>query len=157
MDDALKTISYTAARQDLAETMQKVVDDHDPVIITRQKAGAVVMLSLEDFNAMQETMYLLGNPANAGRLRKSVADVAAGKTKILEIVFQGAKGIAMDIRKYKKSQDTIAMLRMLAESAAALEAGDYRSPTEVFNSARNIIRDIRAQKEVESDVGIVRP
>lgn len=77
----METISYTAARQNLAATMDKVVEDHDTVIITRQKAGAVVMMSLEDFNSMQETMYLLSNPANAERLQKAVADIEAGKTR----------------------------------------------------------------------------
>ena len=52
-------ISYTEARQNLAATMDKV-SDGDVVIITRRKAEAVVMISLEDFNSMQETMYLLG-------------------------------------------------------------------------------------------------
>jgi len=75
----MEAISYTAARQNLAETMDKVIDGHDTVIITRQKAGAVVMMSLEDFNSMRETMHLLGNPANARRLRQAVADVDAGK------------------------------------------------------------------------------
>ena len=77
----MDAISYTAARQNLAATMDKVIEGHETVIITRQKAGAVVMLSLEDFNSMQETMYLLGNPANAERLRRSVADIEAGKTR----------------------------------------------------------------------------
>jgi antitoxin YefM len=75
----METISYTAARQNLAETMNRVIDGHDVVIITRQNAGAVVMMSLADFNSMQETMYLLGNPANAKRLRQAVADVEAGE------------------------------------------------------------------------------
>ena len=75
----MEAISYTAARQNLAETMDKVIEGHDTVIITRQKAGAVVMMSLEDYNSMQETMYLLGNPANAERLRRAVAEVDAGK------------------------------------------------------------------------------
>jgi len=77
----MEAISYTAARQNLAATMDKVINGHDAVIITRQKAGAVVMMSLEDFNGMQETMYLLGNPANAERLRKAAADIEAGNTK----------------------------------------------------------------------------
>jgi antitoxin YefM len=75
----MEAITYTAARQNLAETMNKVVESHDTVIITRQKAEAVVMMSLADFNSMQETMYLLGNPANAERLRRAVADIEAGK------------------------------------------------------------------------------
>ena len=74
----METISYTAARQNLAETMDKVIEGHDTVIITRQKAGAVVMMSLEDFNSMQETMHLLGNPANAAHLRRAIADIETG-------------------------------------------------------------------------------
>ncbi len=77
----MEAISYTAARQNLAATMDKVIDGHDAVIITRQKAGAVVMMSLDDFNSMQESMYLLGNPVNAERLRKSISDIEAGKTR----------------------------------------------------------------------------
>jgi antitoxin YefM len=75
----MEAISYTAARQNLAETMNKVIEGHDTVIITRRKAGAVVMMSLEDFNSMQETMYLLGNPANAEHLRKSMTDLEEGR------------------------------------------------------------------------------
>ncbi|MDL2329554.1 type II toxin-antitoxin system prevent-host-death family antitoxin [Desulfosarcina sp. OttesenSCG-928-A07] len=75
----MEAITYTTARQKLAETMDKVIDSHSAVIITRQKAGAVVMMSLEDFNSIEETLYLLGNPANAKRLRKAVADVDAGQ------------------------------------------------------------------------------
>ena len=75
----MEAISYTAARQNLAQTMDKVIAGHDTVIITRQKAGAVVMMSLEDYNSMEETMYLLGNPANARHLRESLAELKAGK------------------------------------------------------------------------------
>ncbi len=75
----MDAISYTAARQNLAATMNKVIDEHEPVIITRQKAEAVVMMSLADFNSIQETMYLLGNPANAKHLRESMAEIKAGK------------------------------------------------------------------------------
>ena len=75
----MNIISYTAARQNLAETMDKVIQDHDAVVITRQKAGAVVMMSLENYNSMQETMYVLGNPANAQHLQKSIAELEAGK------------------------------------------------------------------------------
>ena len=76
----MNTISYTEARQNLAATMDSVVNRRDIVIITRQKAAPVVMMSLEDFNSMQETMYLLGNPANAEHLRKGIADIESGKT-----------------------------------------------------------------------------
>jgi len=75
----MEAISYAAARQNLAATMNKVIEEHEPVIITRSKAGAVVMMSLEDFNSIQETMYLLGNSANSEHLRKSIVDLEAGK------------------------------------------------------------------------------
>ena len=68
----MNTISYTEARQNLAATMDSVVSSRDIVIITRQKAEPVVMMSLEDFNSMRETAYLLGNPANAEHLRKGI-------------------------------------------------------------------------------------
>ena len=75
----MDAITYTAARQQLAQTMNEVCENHTPVIITRQRAEAVVMMSLSDFNSIQETAYLLSNPANAERLRASVADAEAGK------------------------------------------------------------------------------
>jgi antitoxin YefM len=75
----MQAITYTQARQHLAQTMAEVCDGHEPVIITRQKAPAVVMMSLEDYNSMKETAYLLSNPVNAERLLKSVADAESGK------------------------------------------------------------------------------
>lgn len=76
----MDVISYTEARQHLAATMDKVVSNAAPVIITRQKAEPVVMMSLEEFNSLRETMYLLGNPANAEHLRQGMAAIEAGKT-----------------------------------------------------------------------------
>jgi antitoxin YefM len=75
----MTAISYTAARENLASTMDQVCDDHDPVIITRNRDQAVVMLSLEDFESLQETAYLLRSPANAKRLIESIDSLAKGK------------------------------------------------------------------------------
>ena len=75
----MDAITYTAARQNLAQTMDAVCENHTPIVITRQKAEPVVMMSLADFNSIQETAYLLGNPANAERLRASLADAEAGR------------------------------------------------------------------------------
>ena len=75
----MDAITYTAARQNLAQTMDEVCENHTPVIITRQKAQPVVMMSLADFNSIQETAYLLSSPVNAARLRASVADAEQGK------------------------------------------------------------------------------
>ncbi len=75
----MQAITYTQARQSLAQTMAEVCEGHEPVIITRQKAPAVVMVSLEDYNSIKETSYLLSNPANVERLLGSVVDAEAGK------------------------------------------------------------------------------
>ena len=64
----MKAITYTAARENLASTMDRVCNDCDPVMITRNRDQAVVMLSLADYESLQETAYLLRSPANAKRL-----------------------------------------------------------------------------------------
>lgn len=71
----MDAISYTAARTNLAKTMQQVCEDHAPMIITRNKAQSVVMISLEDYEALQETAYLLRAPKNAQRLLESIAEL----------------------------------------------------------------------------------
>jgi antitoxin YefM len=71
-------ITYTQARDHLAETMEQVCDDHAPIIITRRSNRAVVMISLEDYEALEETAYLLRSPRNARRLRESIAEIQSG-------------------------------------------------------------------------------
>lgn len=75
----MTAISYTAARENLASTMDKVCDDHAPIIITRNRDQAVVMMSLEDFEALEETAYLLKSPKNAKRIMSAIAQLDAGK------------------------------------------------------------------------------
>ena len=75
----MDAISYTVARANLAKTMERVCNDHDPVIITRKRESPVVMMSLEDYQAMEETTYLLRSPANALDLLESIAELEAGK------------------------------------------------------------------------------
>jgi len=58
--------------------MEKVCDDHAPVIITRKNERSVVMISLEDYQALEETAYLLRSPKNARRLLGSIAELEAG-------------------------------------------------------------------------------
>jgi antitoxin YefM len=75
----MTAISYTAARENLASTMNQVCQDHSAVVITRNRNQAVVMMSLEDYRALEETAYLLRSPANARRLLESIADLENGK------------------------------------------------------------------------------
>jgi antitoxin YefM len=82
----MDAISYTVARASLAKTMEKVCNDHDPVIITRKRESPVVMISLEDYQAMEETTYLLRSPSNARNLLESIAELEAGKGVERELV-----------------------------------------------------------------------
>ena len=83
----MSTMTYTAARENFAETMDRVCDNHEPVIVTRQKQRSVVILSLDDYEALNETAYLLRNPANARRLLAATQqlDARKGKTRKLDL------------------------------------------------------------------------
>lgn len=74
----MDVLSYSDTRANLKEVMDRVVEDRAPVVVTRQKAEAVVMVSLSDWNAMEETLHLLSSPANAARLRDSIRQLDAG-------------------------------------------------------------------------------
>ena len=82
----MKALSYTALRSNLAKTMEKVCDDHEPIIITRKSEGAVVMLSLEDYESLEETTYLLRSPKNVKRLLESLSQLEEGRgmVKVLQ-------------------------------------------------------------------------
>lgn len=75
----MDAITYSAARANLASTMNRVCNDHEALIITRNGEQSVVMLSLEDFQALEETAYLLRSPVNAKRLLAAAAQLTAGK------------------------------------------------------------------------------
>ncbi len=82
----MKALTYTAARSNLAKTMKEVCDDHDPVIITRKQHDAVVMMSLEDYEALNETAYLLHSPKNTKRLLESIEELEKGMGKERKLV-----------------------------------------------------------------------
>ncbi len=84
----MKAITYTAAREHLATTMDMVCRDRSPVIITRNRDQSVVMLSLDDYEQLEETAYLLRSPANARRLLASVASLEKGQGKLKKIDFK---------------------------------------------------------------------
>ena len=82
----MDAISYTSARQNLAKTMEKVCNDHDAVIITRKNAQSVVMISLDDYTALEETAYLLRTPKNARRLLESIAELEQDRGRERELL-----------------------------------------------------------------------
>ena len=71
----MDSIPYTVARANLAKTMDRVCESHEPVIITRAGGEAVVMLSLEDYKSLEETSYLLRSPTNAKRLLEAITEL----------------------------------------------------------------------------------
>lgn len=74
----MDAITYTAARAQLASNMNRVCENHEPLIITRNREQSVVMISLADYQALEETAYLLRSPTNAKRLMDAVIELNAG-------------------------------------------------------------------------------
>ena len=82
----MDTISYSHTRQRLAEIMDRVNDDHAPVLITRQNGRAVVMMSLDEYNSLEETAYLLRSPKNAKRLMTAVEQLRSKGGRIRKLI-----------------------------------------------------------------------
>jgi antitoxin YefM len=82
----MNVITFSDARASLKTVMDDVCKDHNPTIVTRVNGEHVVMLSLADFNSMEETMYLLSSPKNANRLMESIAQLKAGQVKTRELI-----------------------------------------------------------------------
>lgn len=74
----MRTMSYSDSRANYAETLSKVVDDREEVVITRSGHEPVVIVSLDDYESLKETAYLLRSPANAERLMHSIERLDAG-------------------------------------------------------------------------------
>lgn len=82
----MDVMTYTAFRKDLANALDKVTEDRNPVLITRQSGEPAVLISLKDYNAYEETSYLFSNPKNAQRLRKSLANARAGNVTQKDLI-----------------------------------------------------------------------
>ena len=82
----MQTATFTQTRQHLASTMDGVISNHNPITITRQNKEAVVMISLRDFNAMQETAYLMQSSNNASRLNEAIEQLEAGAGQKRDLV-----------------------------------------------------------------------
>jgi antitoxin YefM len=81
----MRTMSYTESRARYAETLDSVVNDREEVVITRAGHEPVVIVSLEDYQALKETAYLLRNPANARRPLASIERLEAGGGQAREL------------------------------------------------------------------------
>ena len=74
----MQTISYTDARNQLAGLMENASRNREPITITRNGSGKVVLVAAEEYAAMEETLHLLSTPANAERIRQGLADYTHG-------------------------------------------------------------------------------
>ena len=81
----MNAVTYSKVRENLAKTMDKVCDDHSPVIVTRKNERSVVMMSLEDYQALEETACLLRSPKNARRVLESIAELESGGGTVREL------------------------------------------------------------------------
>ncbi len=81
----MNALTYTFTRQHLADVMRSVNEDHVPVVVTSQRGKPVVILSLDDYHAFEETAYLLRNPDGARRLLDSVEELRAGGGQVREL------------------------------------------------------------------------
>lgn len=79
------TVNYTDARNQLAGLMETASRDREPITITRNGAGKVVLLAIEEYEAMETTLHLFSTRANADQIQQSLADHAAGKVQSGEL------------------------------------------------------------------------
>lgn len=82
----MQSVQFEQAKQNLDVLCEQAYENHEPYIINRANNHHVVVLSLDDFNAWQETQYLLSSPANAQRLLRSVASARSGKLTAHELI-----------------------------------------------------------------------
>lgn len=82
----MDAIAYTRLRENLATEMDRVCEDHTPLLVTRKSSASVVMISLDDYEALTETSYLLRSPKNMRRLIESILELEAGGGAEREIV-----------------------------------------------------------------------
>lgn len=82
----MEAMTYTQVRQNFAAVMNTICEDHSPVIITRQRSEPVVLMSLADYNSIQETLYLMKSPANYAHLMQSIAEVKAGRVQARDLL-----------------------------------------------------------------------
>lgn len=82
----MDALTYSYTRQNLAEVMRKVNDDHSPVVVTTQRGKPVVIMSLDDYQALEETAYVLRTQKGAKRLLDSVERLRAGQGEVHQLI-----------------------------------------------------------------------
>lgn len=82
----MDVMTYSDARARLKEVMDRAIHDNEEIIVTRKKSGSVVVLSLDAWNSVKETLYLLSSPRNAERLRRSIAQLDAGDARARDLI-----------------------------------------------------------------------
>lgn len=82
----MKVVTYSDLRKNLANVLDGVINDHSPVLVTRQNNQTAVLISLDDFNAYEETAHLLKSPANAKRLRDSITQIETNRVYNHELI-----------------------------------------------------------------------
>ncbi len=81
----MRAINFSEARNHLKQVLDQVAEDHDYTLITRRDSEDAVVMSLEQFNGLMETVHLLKSPANAAHLARSIEQYQAGKTTVHEL------------------------------------------------------------------------
>ena len=82
----METISYSSFRKNLAGMLDKVNEDHTPIMVTRQNGEPTIVMSVQDFKSYEETAYLMASPKNAQRLNKAISEIEQSKTTDLELM-----------------------------------------------------------------------
>lgn len=82
----MNAVNYSDLRRNLKSYMDRVYEEREPLIVTRRNNENVVVMSIDQYNSLLETSYLLGNEANAVHLLESLRDARAGRTEERELV-----------------------------------------------------------------------
>ena len=82
----MQVVTFSEARNNLKTILNRVVEDADCTIITRRDAEDAVVMSLDYYNSLMETLYLLKTPANAAHLQKSIEQFRQGKVTPRELI-----------------------------------------------------------------------
>ena len=82
----MNAVTYSDLRKNLKSYMDKVYNNHEPLIITRKKSKNVVMVSIDEYNSIMETAYLMASEKNAEHIRKSLKELNEGKFKKRKLI-----------------------------------------------------------------------